>query len=221
MRKFFYKGSWHFTLEIYKFPHLNLSFTINHNEDGAIALDIGIIYQFHLSIANEKYRKKIYRLADFLSPKKWGSGGIETGIQLSTSNFEIKFFDYDMNETNRTYRFWFERITQFIFGKKIHECELDVKGYGIISIDNNEKYEAKFKIFNRSSKRPRAWWSKKWKTIEIKPEKPVVVPGKGENSWDMDDDAIYESSQKFDVNKSVQYYLDSFAESIKRRRLRY
>lgn len=55
-------------------------------------------------------------------------------------------------------------------------------------------YEGKLKLYSRSNKRPR------WPTVnhfdgyDIEMDDPIPVPGKGENSWDCGQDAIYSIS---------------------------
>lgn len=66
-------------------------------------------------------------------------------------------------------------------------------------------------------KRPR-WFSKKRWFVDILPEVPIPIPGKGESSWDLDDDAIYESTIGA---YNISYAIDEFRESIIKRRLRY
>lgn len=54
-------------------------------------------------------------------------------------------------------------------------------------------YPATIKFHERTAKRPR-WFRDRYVTASIKPDAPIGIPGKGENSWDCDDDAIFELS---------------------------
>lgn len=55
-------------------------------------------------------------------------------------------------------------------------------------------------------------------TGEITPDKPIPVPGKGDNSWDCDDDAIYSSSGPY---STVHQAVAALVDSVYRQRTRY
>jgi hypothetical protein len=70
----------------------------------------------------------------------------------------------------------------------------------------------------RSWKRPRWFWPhQSWSSIDIIPFVPIPIPGKGENHWDLDDNAIEESSRKGD---DIHEALRSFADDVIKERLR-
>jgi hypothetical protein len=52
----------------------------------------------------------------------------------------------------------------------------------------------------------------------ITPDKPIPVPGKGENSWDCDDDAIHSSSGPY---STVHQAVAALVDSVYRQRTRY
>lgn len=52
-------------------------------------------------------------------------------------------------------------------------------------------YYGEVEQFTSTWRRPRAWWKTIQKRAEIKIESGIPIPGKGENSWDCDQDAIY------------------------------
>lgn len=68
-------------------------------------------------------------------------------------------------------------------------------------------------------KRPRLPFAhKKFWRVDIEPVFPIPIPGKGESSWDLDDDAIYEQSIPiYDISAAM----DKFVEDVIKRRLRY
>lgn len=54
--------------------------------------------------------------------------------------------------------------------------------------------------------------------VEIEPIVPVPIPGKGENSWDIEDDGIHSSSKRgYDIHQA----LSEFADDIIKRRLKH
>jgi hypothetical protein len=52
-------------------------------------------------------------------------------------------------------------------------------------------YPCTVRIFESTWKRPRWHWPRKMLRADIVPDDPIPVPGKGENSWDCDEDATY------------------------------
>jgi len=52
-------------------------------------------------------------------------------------------------------------------------------------------YPATVRFFESTWKRPRWPWSKKIVRADIYPDTPIPYPGKGENSWDCDEDATH------------------------------
>jgi hypothetical protein len=62
------------------------------------------------------------------------------------------------------------------------------------------KYPAHVKRERRTWKRPRWFTPLVREYWDVDVESGIRVPGKGENSWDCDDDAIFASS--FSVNKA-------------------
>ena len=67
------------------------------------------------------------------------------------------------------------------------------------------KYPAHVKRERRTWKRPR-WFTPLVRGYwDVDVESGIPVPGKGENSWDCDDDAIFASS--FSVNKAETAYM--------------
>lgn len=52
------------------------------------------------------------------------------------------------------------------------------------------KYRAKYVLSRRVVKQPDGS-SRVYLCGEITPERPIPIPGKGENSWDLDDDAVF------------------------------
>lgn len=69
-----------------------------------------------------------------------------------------------------------------------------------------------------TAKRTRWPWARSWRSATVTPEKPVGVPGKGENAYDCGDDAIY--SQSTDARDN-EHAIARFVESALRTRRRY
>jgi len=52
-------------------------------------------------------------------------------------------------------------------------------------------YDVKIRMFESTWKRSRWPWHRRMVRAEIECYEPIPVPGKGENSWDLDDDAVH------------------------------
>jgi hypothetical protein len=84
--------------------------------------------------------------------------------------------------------------------------------------------EARVEIERWVRKRPR-WFGNVGYAAEIKPSHAVSVPGKGENSWDCDDNALSAMhcgvSARAENNERVAQAVASFTDSVVRTRARY
>lgn len=117
-------------------------------------------------------------------------------------------------------RWWREsyvNLYRWALGKTEHTCLVEQEGTVVIPMPE-ANYPATFKVEHRTnrhvSRLGRLWDAvmgpQQWRTTEITPGKPVPVPGKGENSWDCDDDAIHSISVSgTDVQKAVSQLVGS------------
>lgn len=79
-------------------------------------------------------------------------------------------------------------------------------------------YDAEIILTEDTRKRPRSPFVRRIKRAEIKVELGVPVPGKGENSWDCGEDAIYSlTTPAISVNEAI----GKFVADVYRTRLRY
>jgi hypothetical protein len=88
-------------------------------------------------------------------------------------------------------------LTDALFGKPKHS--LEILSEQDITMPEG-KYPAHVKRERRTWKRPRGFTPLVREYWDVDVESGIPVPGKGENSWDCDDDAIFASS--FSVNKA-------------------
>ena len=84
-----------------------------------------------------------------------------------------------------------------LFGRPTHEATVVDSGVCVVPMPERN-YEATYEVTEHVDR-----WSRRlgrfrdpqvWHITEIEPGAPIPVPGKGENSWDLDDDAIHASS---------------------------
>jgi hypothetical protein len=79
-------------------------------------------------------------------------------------------------------------------------------------------YHATVELVEDTWSRPRWPWPRRLLRAEVTPATPVPVPGKGENSWDCDDDAVYGMTV---VAGTVSEAVGAFVASVLRDRERH
>lgn len=90
---------------------------------------------------------------------------------------------------------------------------------GTIDIPMPERaYPATYKVYAAQWKRPRWPFAKRSTRFDFKMADPIPEPGKGENSWDMGDNATYEVSLH---GKSLDEAVKRVRDSIMRQRSQY
>lgn len=87
-------------------------------------------------------------------------------------------------------------VVDFIFGKAVHS-EKDIATYAVKIPLDGKQFPATIRMYESIWKRPRAK-TRRTKCADIKIDDPPKFPGKGENSWDLGDDAIYGMHTKAD-----------------------
>lgn len=113
------------------------------------------------------------------------------------------------------WQFSFNPADVFLGQYKYSERDLE---NGTVDIKMPEgNYRARYTVSESTWKRPRWPWPKRVVRTEIEPEIAVPVPGKGENSWDLDDDAIYSGSYPAASGEEAAYLLSQSALRIRRR----
>lgn len=79
-------------------------------------------------------------------------------------------------------------------------------------------YPASVRIFESTWQRPRWPWPRRMVRAEITPDTPIPLPGKGENSWDQDDDATHSLTCHA---TTAQAAAETLRASVMRDRVRY
>jgi hypothetical protein len=78
-------------------------------------------------------------------------------------------------------------------------------------------YPATIVLTRSQWKRPRWPWPRTIVRAEITPEKPVGIPGKGENAWDIDDDAVFSMTTPADtIPEAISEFVKSVLETRRR-----
>jgi hypothetical protein len=166
-----------------------------------------------------------------LMPGKWTDSVLEPGKQfwmpieremgISIHDGYIWFSLWrNPMEWSKSNPWWWEfsfNPADFFLGRsKYSERDLDS---GVIDIELPEgKYPAKFKVFESTWKRPRWPWPEHMVRVYLEPSIPVPIPGKGESSWDLDDNAICSGTYRADTPQEAAAHL---VVSVLRDRQRY
>lgn len=84
---------------------------------------------------------------------------------------------------------------------------------------DDREYEAVLTGEEATWKRPRAWWmSNRWRGYDIRVDHPPMHQGKGEDSWNMDDDGIFGMSSQADSPEGAVW---DYVRAVERDRSRY
>lgn len=115
----------------------------------------------------------------------------EMGISIHDGYIWFSLWRNPM-EWNKSDPWWWEfsfNPADFFLGRSKHS-ERDLES-GMIDVKLPEgAYPANFRVFESTWKRPRWPWPKRMVRVELEPSTPVPIPGKGESSWGLGDNAI-------------------------------
>lgn len=115
----------------------------------------------------------------------------EMGISIHDGIIWFRLWSNPLEWDSRQPWWWefnFDYV-DFILGKS--KTETRVVDQGQVNVPMPEgNYLVKYEKLLKINKRPR-WFAQKWTAFDLDLLKPIPIPGKGENSWDLDDDAIH------------------------------
>ena len=121
-----------------------------------------------------------------------GYGERETGFRLYGDVLTWHVWHDPMGEWGRNTPWWrykYLHLTDLICGRSKYSDEtLDTGDCTIAKPEG--KYAATYKVFRSTWKRPRGF-TKTLDRIDIEISKGIPIPGKGENSYDIDDDKTF------------------------------
>lgn len=124
--------------------------------------------------------------------ERMGYDGREVGVHIHNSTLWVKLWapEHEWSADQPKWMDWNFNPIDFILGanRYTHQSLETVE----VEVPMPEGvYPAKVEVFESTWKRDRWPWPKRMVRTRIKPAKPIPVPGKGENSWDCEDDAIW------------------------------
>jgi hypothetical protein len=199
--------------------------TLNGGDGNRISLSVGLhrVFSFHPSIEGPWLR----RLMPGEVRKSYFSGEMErflvermVGIAIHHGSIWFSLWENPM-EWNHDDPWWWKfsfSPADFLLGDE--DCSTRDLGTGRVDVEMPEgHYPASYRLFELTKKRPRWPWRKQqFVRCEIRPDIPIPVPGKGENSWDLDDGAIHSGSYP---TSTPQEAARQMADSALRTRRRY
>lgn len=200
-----------------------LGFTIQFSGDGDHALMIAIAIPFIISLWLG------FRNCDWLlklTGTQWYKGKSmedwerEIGFQVFDGALVIYPWINPMNYPTHGRDIIFFRPDNFLLGRQKYS-KYNERSFDVVLAMPEGTYTAKVTLYTAEWKRPR-WprWplTRRINRANVEVEGGVPIPGKGENSWDMDDDAIYSIGTPAE---SVDEALEQFRESALRDRKKY
>lgn len=132
---------------------------------------------------------------------KYVNDHIDTGFKwLPTEHVvQIEFLSrkkYGNHEGGGLYVYW--NYADFFLGRSIYSESMHGQSYHVknlkLTLPEGE-YHIKLDRYTGYWHRPRSPFVRSIERVEITPDRGLPIPGKGENSWDMEDDAIYSSTE--------------------------
>ena len=119
---------------------------------------------------------------------------------------------------------WYWNYRDWVFGRSIYSesqrnAKLGMVTKGVMKMPEGD-YEMTLEYYTSYWHRPRSPFTRKLERVEITPKKPVPIPGKGENSWDLDEDATYSSTMPVN-GRTPEELIADFKQSNMARRNRY
>ena len=207
-------------------------------DSGSIGLEMSKTYNFGLgwNIKREEtklqFRVYLFKLIsvwvtfETIKLKYRNEPPMDTGITWQPKEHVIKVSlcdqtSMDSSKPSIVSIYWNYR--DWLFGRSIHsesshrDYALGVKRQDYYLEMPEGRYKMKLDYYTSYWHRPRSPFVRSIERVTITPEKPVPIPGKGENSWDMDEDATHSSTMPVKGRTPEELIADFKQNSMKRR----
>ena len=206
---------WQFRVEISNTYNFGLGWKVTREErDTILSLYCWRLFSLYLTLESKHF--------------KYRSGLIATGITWDTKQHILHtqlLNQTEMDNSKPAVIDWYWNYRDWLFGKPIYsESQRNSRlgglpTSGIMKMPEGD-YKMKLEFYTSYRHRPRSPFVKSLHRVEITPEKPVPIPGKGENSWDLDEDATYSSTMPVN-GRTTEELIADFKQSSMERRERY
>lgn len=142
----------------------------------------------------------------------------QTGVTAFEEFIWIFVWKYEF-ESRKAWLYWTIDWKKLLLGKQSYE-KVELESFRSHLVLPEGDYPCTIKLSRSTWKRPR------WKAIvkdyaTFIPDKPMAIPGKGEDIWNMDDDAIMETSRRLEKGQTVSDLANEVARDVAKHRERY
>ena len=207
--------TWQLRLEISNTYNFGFGWKVTKDEqDVTLSLYCWRLFSLYITLNNRRF--------------KYRSEPIATGITWDTKQhiLHIQLLDQtEMDSSKPAVIDWYRNYRDWLFGKATYSESSrnsrlgGLPTSGIMKMPEGD-YKMKLEFYTSYWHRPRSPFVKSLHRVEITPEKPVPIPGKGESSWDLDEDATYSSTMPV-KDRTTDELIADFKKSIMDRRERY
>jgi hypothetical protein len=165
---------WHFK----PWPHsIGISLSFDGNGDNEVGFSIRVPFmQLYFS-----YEGGLYRLPERTIEIRWNDGGFWWSLWHSS---------YEWKSGTPKWRSGFFDVADFFLGRQQYSS-VNLQTVETVVPLPEGPYPATVKLNLDTWKRPRWPWPQTLRRADVETHKPMAIPGKGENSWDCEDDAVF------------------------------
>lgn len=157
---------------------------------------------------------------------KYVMDGTQTGVVWLTEShvIQVQLLDKSGMDSSKpalvsiywNYRDWL--FGRSIYSESQHGASYHVKHTPMVLPEG--EYDLAMDFYTSYWHRPRSPFIRSIDRVEVTPSEPVPKPGKGENSWDIDDDATFSSTMPVN-GRSVEQIAEDFKADMIKDRERY
>lgn len=220
-------GKWEFRLEynLLKKAHFrSVEIRLNSiDNDRGVGLFIGIprVFDYWFEVSHSAINRYLptKKTKSYANPGTFWDMPITKKIGASWHDSTLWWSLWETcGEWSNTQPWWWGGAfnpKRFLLGRSKYSKREVVEGDTVLAMPEGD-YPVEAKIYTAIWKRPR--WPSTVRRVELDFPTPVPVPGKGESSWDMDDDAIHSTTM---AAETVAEALDREVKHILNERLRH
>jgi hypothetical protein len=160
-----------------------------------------VFINFYLSVSHVsllKFLRKFPYLFENKDGWNYGTGGtniVKFDFCLNPEHFTVSgcvmCYAMDDNVKRRFPRSFYINIPDLVFGRASYSEKVIEEKKEIFIILPEGRYKATCEIKDSYWKRPRWFFNKIIRRAFINIDKGIPIPGKGDNSWDCDDNAVF------------------------------
>lgn len=229
----FWFGENNIALELGRIFSLDLGFHFEVETEGILFAFYLFLIDFYINFdfksitkwlqkhGNYHYKHTIYRGTPQEKVEEgsyWEKRSIRLSLDLRNKSLSGEWWTNMNNEPRGRHFYVF--LDDFFFGRAKYSAETISEGDTVIEMPEGV-YQATYKKFISSWRRPRSPFVKKITRIEL--DIPVGIPheGKGENSWDMGMDATFGVTMPLEQGETIGEVTRRFAMSCLKERQKY